>query len=563
MVLEQTTISTRQKKKETLPIDLHDTFEGAIKRIQQSRDHAELGMKVLLWLHLASRPLKLQELQHALAVGGVGIQFQVDNIPSRKAIVDSCLGLVLVDEETMTVRFVHYSLDEYFRVQSSIYFPDGYSTVAETCLIYLNSPKIRRHCRSITELRNKVHQFPLLEYAACNWGTYAKHQSNEAVMRLALTLPGGDNKPSSTSQIIYASITDGCGFNHRDSVALQFSGIHIGASFGLDDLTKYYCDMGQADLRDDTGWTPLLWAAARGCEDIVRLLVDRNDVDVNATGTDGQSPLSQAAKKGYEAIVRLLLERDNVDVNTKARNDCTPLLFAAMGGHEAVVRLLLERNKVDVNARDSCNYRSPLLWAVVNRHEAVARLLLERSNVNVNEKDSRYGRTPLSWAADEGHEALVRLLLERNDVDVNAKARTGYTPLLFAAVGGHEAVVRLLLERSDVDVNAKDIRYHGQTPLSRAAQNGYEPVIRLLLERNDVDVDATDKNGRSPLSWAAENGHGGVVRLLLEQDIINLDVKDNQGRTALDWAILKGNTSITELLQAVATRPERLEAHYS
>jgi len=233
MVLEKTTISKRRKALGTLPTELYDTFEGTINRIQQSRAHVELGMKVLLWLHLAYRPLKLEELQHALAVEQGDTQFEVDNIPPRKAILDSCLGLALVDEETVTVRFVHYSLEEYFRLQSGIHFPYGYNSVAETCLIYLNFPEIREHCKSIVELKDKVQQFPLLEYAACNWGTYSKHQSNEAVMKLALTLPGDENKPPSTSlQVLYASIV-GSRFNYRGTyasyVALRFSGIHIAA----------------------------------------------------------------------------------------------------------------------------------------------------------------------------------------------------------------------------------------------------------------------------------------------------------------------------------------------
>jgi len=47
----------------------------------------------------------------------------------------------------------------------------------------------------------------LLDYAACNWGTYAKRQSNEAVMKLAQTLPGsGSTRSSASLQVIYGSI---------------------------------------------------------------------------------------------------------------------------------------------------------------------------------------------------------------------------------------------------------------------------------------------------------------------------------------------------------------------
>jgi len=123
-------------------------------------------MKVLLWLHLASRPLKLEELQQALAVEQGDTHFKVDNIPSRKLILDSCIGLALMDEETMTVRFVHYSLEEYFRLQSNIYFPYGHRTVLEAFLRYLNFRDIREHCKSIVELQKKLQDFPFLEYAA-------------------------------------------------------------------------------------------------------------------------------------------------------------------------------------------------------------------------------------------------------------------------------------------------------------------------------------------------------------------------------------------------------------
>ncbi|KAF8421774.1 hypothetical protein EV426DRAFT_188073 [Tirmania nivea] len=340
MVLEQTTIFKRRKVLTKLPTELHGTFKETIQRIQQSRGHAELGMKVLLWLHLAYRPLKLTELQHALAVEKDDIQFEVDNIPSRKIILDSCFGLVLIDEETMTVRFVHYSLKEYFQLQGSVHFPDGYSNIAETCLIYLNFPKIREHCKYSHELTKKFKDFPFLEYAACNWGTYAKHQLNENVMKLVITLPGGGNTLSSAPlQVLYASIADKWKFKYWGRVARLFSGIHVAASFGLDDLTKCFCQMGQADLHDDTGRSPLSWAAENGHEDVMWLLLERNDVDVNAKDKEyGRSTLSWAAQNGHEAVVRLLLERNDVDVNAKDDTyDQTPLTWAVEKGHEAVI----------------------------------------------------------------------------------------------------------------------------------------------------------------------------------------------------------------------------------
>ena len=69
-----------------LPTELYGTFAEAIDRVQkQSRSDAELGMQVLMWLHLAYRPLALKELQHALAVDNDHTELDPENIPPRKA----------------------------------------------------------------------------------------------------------------------------------------------------------------------------------------------------------------------------------------------------------------------------------------------------------------------------------------------------------------------------------------------------------------------------------------------------------------------------------------------
>ncbi|KAF8436098.1 hypothetical protein BGX38DRAFT_1285442, partial [Terfezia claveryi] len=97
MVLGMTTKFKRRKALETLPTDLYDSFKGVITRIREclSKSQAELGMQVLMWLHFAYRPLKLAELQHVLAVEKGNMEFDPENIPSRKALLDCCLGLVI------------------------------------------------------------------------------------------------------------------------------------------------------------------------------------------------------------------------------------------------------------------------------------------------------------------------------------------------------------------------------------------------------------------------------------------------------------------------------------
>ena len=54
-----------------------------------------------------------------------------------------------------------------------------------------------------------------------------------------------------------------------------------------------------------------------GCEEIVALLVVREDVCVKEWNSQGMTPLSWAAHRGFENIFALLLARKDIDVNLR------------------------------------------------------------------------------------------------------------------------------------------------------------------------------------------------------------------------------------------------------
>ena len=47
----------------------------------------------------------------------------------------------------------------------------------------------------------------------------------------------------------------------------------------------------------------------------MRLLLDHREVDVNALSGSGDPPLHVTANKGHGKVVRLLIERDNLDID--------------------------------------------------------------------------------------------------------------------------------------------------------------------------------------------------------------------------------------------------------
>jgi ankyrin repeat protein len=101
-------------------------------------------------------------------------------------------------------------------------------------------------------------------------------------------------------------------------------------------------------------------------EAVVKLLLEKS-ADMESKDKYGKTPLLRAAEKGQEAVVRLLMDRV-VDVNVREPLfNRTALILAAAGGHEAVVRLLVEK--------DATSHQEALWWAARRGHEAVVRLL--------------------------------------------------------------------------------------------------------------------------------------------------------------------------------------------
>ena len=124
-------------------LGLGDAYGATLGRIkEQDGERARLGMACLMWISHAERPLKPEELCHALAVAIGSPNVNTDNVPSIGTLLSCCQGLVVVDKKASVVRLIHLSLQEYLRAHPEL-FGTTHSIMAETCLSYLNSQQVK------------------------------------------------------------------------------------------------------------------------------------------------------------------------------------------------------------------------------------------------------------------------------------------------------------------------------------------------------------------------------------------------------------------------------------
>ena len=390
----------------TKGLGLQDAYDTTLYRIRkQGGSKSRLGMEALMWISRCEKPLRSQELCHALGVELGAEDFSMQDVPSMRTVLGYTLGLVTIDEHASTLRLLHFTLQEYLGLHPTL-FVTAHSMIAEICLTYLNSRSVRPNLNIVRDffgtpqcrgLDDALRATPFLEYATCFWGIHAARGVTDPVKSLALRL-FDEYENHVSAAVLWREKIRGLGWGSHEDVQ-GITGLHCIAFWGIAEIAVAVLGVEgrQVNACDSRGWTPLMWAVEYENRGMVELFIEQEDFKLGTVIKDGHTVLSFAAELGREDAVKLLLDRRDVDPNSRDSNGRTPLSLAAQRGREGVVKLLLERGDVDPNSSDS-NGRTPLSFAAWWGQEDVVKLLLERGDVDPNSLDGN-GRTPLSFAA--------------------------------------------------------------------------------------------------------------------------------------------------------------------
>ncbi|KAF2452524.1 hypothetical protein BDY21DRAFT_359136 [Lineolata rhizophorae] len=192
-------------------------YKDALQRIEgQLLGHCELAKKVLSWITFSKRPLTTAEICCALALEPDKAKVNLEHIPDVEDLVSVCAGLVVVDQESATIRLVHYTAQEYFERIRHSWNPSAQAFKSGSC-------------STDEEFEERIRQNVFLDYAAKHRGEHAREVEAE-VCELACSFLLDCNSLSCAAQVLFAPGYRYRGYsqNHPTITAL-----HYAALFGL------------------------------------------------------------------------------------------------------------------------------------------------------------------------------------------------------------------------------------------------------------------------------------------------------------------------------------------
>ena len=602
---------------EVLPSSIHQQYEERLDRIeQQESEHRNLARRILGWLTHASRPMKVQELRHALAVrqGDNGIASQ--SLDMEDLFVPCCHGLVSIEQETQIIRLVHRTAQQYLDDNRLAIFPGMQAQILSTCLTYLSFSEFRRgRCsfetfevckvnkvangKRIAKRRflpNRLLRFPFLHYAASNWGWHATghvgllHKSEIMAFLQSPMLLESAAQVQDSDLLYTCSISEESTKSIRANLPLWVSGF-----FGLDHITSILLTKSESidvNARYGSKKTALLHKAVEiGSLGLTRVLLDAGaDIklpELKSINQGDRSILYKAIAHGHDAILEALLSQ-GLDMQV----DGSAIYCATFCENEAAVRSIVDHSSDEAERAERLH--QILLHAACLDRISIIELALQLG-ANVSDKDTK-GQTALFVAVENGRSNAVDVLLRAGSSTTERDASS--KSILQVAVGTHQIIGERLRCIREYGFSYESIPEYSNGPgtlLDPIAPEAWfmekldiwledcstRELIKSLKFKEEVvhedsqhikvmkkiltcgrDVNEKNSEGQSILHLAVcSTLERARTFIQVSKSSLIIDARDKTGRTALHYAAARGKAAMMNLLLDHGARIDLLDSN--
>lgn len=298
-------------------------------------------------------------------------------------------------------------------------------------------------------------------------------------------------------------------FEYTDEISL--SEVSKACLIGATETVKELLLSGKCpSVRDNQGRTSIHLAAEKGHLECCKLLLDREDTNVNITSYDGVSPLMMAASSGHLDLVKMFVSM-GADTELMDSTGSSCLDRALSTNNFRMFEYLLTVTDPNIHSFEG--------WTISHtcaKEDKQDFLHLLRNDRRCRFTPTDSGVTPLHLACKEGNIECVRLLVEYEPALLEHKAEDGATGIFLAAHNEHPGVVQYMIDMgADVDVMSKD------GTVVHSAVLGGAPLSLEILLYNGADPNGAREKARSldvetPLYLATFWGDERCVGILLE-----------------------------------------------
>ena len=536
---------------EHLPEGLYDTFTRIFIKIAKSGSKATV-LKAMMWMVCARRPLRVEELQEALAFDSTDKAWNVDKIPDGAKIIRSCHGLVLRDAVSETVRLAHHTVQQY------LVSPPSYEEVT----LGAHWPELSQFRRNSDRAEEMAGSFCVTYLCFSDFETAVSCINDDYKFNLATAFK--DRGP--------ISIPAALGLGKKlHSLPYKFFGSQNNFKMPDIDYSKYL-NVTPRDRRPSPDFKSKFaileyvieyWPWHVNClqwstksKSLLQFwdLVQHKSLAFEFRPWGPNQHFGPNGCKGCPAP-------DSNDLEPKDLPSMGLVHWAAETGHlRAFDRVEPPLHEYLKHER---HHDETLLIACRHRQDSVVKLLLDCQTFNFSD-----GRAIVA-ACTSGSLSILDRLLQAKDTMKSLPEPNLYSPSILenfgpvalyqAASNGHKGIVEILLALK-AEPYVSDMTT-GLTSLQIAAKNGHLKVVRALCTVPLLEpprgrmMDAPhESTGMKALHYAAVNGHAEIVSFLLEQGL-GCDDQNSLGETALIKASQQGHTMVAKALIAAGADP--------